>query len=373
MFVTENNTHSPEDLEGDDLATATQISDELAQAVGASNDVSKALVTLEAIAAAIEAAPELSTMEARVVNAAIERFNAQYELPCTSLGLESAANPRQAALEDIASKVESFKKVVGAIIDKIIELIGKFWEWLTLNGKSLKERLKKLETSLKSQTKDVELPVTGAFKALSNEDGLSATTATDVGATLYDLIPRVAIFLGKTAGRLSHLNSEQEVLKAIASDLKDLSNKDGSFTFYENMGGRSLKMAVNPELTGSRGSLKKIPYETKIFPAENPKALPDTIKLTAAQALELVQGALAIIELCEKHIASVQSLARKMKGDVVRIGNTLHGRWTANAFAGAVSVFIDGVFTQSLRYGAGIAALGNAYMKQADETVIDAT
>ncbi len=360
-----------------DTSVIEQTGNDINNLTDAADDVSKALVTLESIAAAIESAPVLTALEAKVANATIARIDAQFELPTRSVGLESATDPRKAALEDLSSKIETFKKTIGAIIAKIIEMVQKFWEWLTLNHKKIKARLAEQEKQLGSAKGKFDIPVNGSVKALTSEAALSHDSINDVAATLHGLIPAVTDFtLDSTPfdyrQSVRHDGIGFSALKS-AKHFKDFTHRDNVYTLYENIAGRSLQVIFDPDIIVKGGASKSMPYQVKLTPAETSKELPANIELDDQQVLILVQGASAVVGMVDKHFANINQSIRSLNRDERKLDKQNHSEWIVilRAYSQAIGVFIDGVFTQSLRFSAGVANLAGSYIKIATDNTVD--
>ncbi len=373
------NTSPVETHEELDTSAVEQTGNDIANLGEAAEDVSKALVTLESIATAIESAPALTALEAKVANATIARIDAQFELPTRTVGLESATDPRKAALEDLSSKIETFKKTIGAIVAKIIEMVQKFWEWLTLNSKNIKKRLENLQAQLKNHSGKVDVPVTGSFKALTSEVGLSYDSISDVAAELHALLPVVVNFARESSPlrATSSLNGLGfSALKAAAQELKDYPQNDNAYVLYKNIGGRSLQVVFDPEIitkavAGKRN--KSLPYQVKISAVQEQAELPTTVSIDNKQVLDLIQDAIAVVGMADKHFVTINGEVKNLKHEERWVGKSDSKEKIAilRAYSQATSVFIDGVFTQSLRYSTGVIALTNAYTKVNTNNVIE--
>ncbi len=363
-----------------DTSVVDSVGSDIQQLGEAGEEVASALVTLESIATAIESTSHLTALEAKVANAAIERINAQFELPTRTVGLESATDARKAALEDLSSKMETFKKTISAIIAKIVEMVQKFWEWLTLNSKNIKKRLENLQAQLKNHSGKVDVPVTGSFKALTSEAALSYDSINDVAAELHALLPVVVKFASESSPLRVGSSIDGlgfSALKAAAQELKDYPQNDGAYVLYKNIGGRSLQVVFDPEIitkavAGEQNT--SMPYQAKISAAQEQVELPTTVSIDNKQVLDLIQGAIAVVGMADKHVVTINGEVKNLKQEERWVGKTDSKKKIAilRAYSQATSVFIDGVFTQSLRYSTGVIALTHAYMKVNPNNVVDA-
>lgn len=372
------NTSPVETHEEIDTSVVEEVGTDIQQYGEAAEDVAKALVTLESIAVAIEAAPRLSALEAKVANAVIERINTQFDLPARAVGLEAETDARKAALEDLSSKIETFKKTFMAIIAKIVEMAKKFWEWLTLNSKKLKTNLTKLKGDLKNHSGSVEVPTSGSLKALTSDTALTHDSINDVAAELHALIPAVTNFCHETSpDRFEVIISGKgfTALKSADAQLKDYPERDNVRVLYKNIGGRSLHVAFDPELIVSAiaaNDRASVPYQVKLTPAESQTELPQAITLDEKQVLNLVLGADAVVDMVEKHFHKINDEIKNLKQSE---------RWSdkrdteklamLRSYSQAFGVFVDGVFTQGLRYASAVGNLTHAYMKVNPSNVID--
>lgn len=347
----------------------------------AGSDAIQTVATLESLNTIIDNSPEdqINETTAAIVDAVIQDINGRYEMAKeTRLAVESykargAKAYRQIAKEDISSKLAGFKKGIETIIEKIIELIQKFWQWLTMNHKRVKASLVEAASAVKGADGEQAIAFQTNFRALLTGEKLTTEGIDETANAIHDLCEASQNFITTSFGVAGkHAYAHNRIVDEVKKSFSDyVTSNANEYLFYSNIGGRKFMLALNPELKDSAPEISQQVFETSLVAVEERNESPEEITLVKAEVVKMLQAATAVVDISEKEfdkINRIQAALRRNKqigtGDD---GITMPVNVVA-AYNKCIVHFIDGVFTQALRHGNAVAALAKAYAKQGKNT-----
>lgn len=344
----------------------------------ANDEANQTVATLESLNTILENSPEdqINETTAQIIDTVMGDITGRYEMVKEShLAVESfrargAASYHRIAKEDISDKLAGFKKGLDTIIEKIIELIQKFWQWLTMNHKRVKASLEAAKKAVASADGEQTIPFQVKFRTLLTNDAFSAESIGEAAETLHDLCSVSEKFitesfdLGARGGVFAYRNIASDAEKYF-SDYA--TSNPGEYLFYSNLGGRKFALALNPDLKDSEKQTSQQVFETSFTSIEERNESPEGIKVVKNDMTKMLQEAVAVVDTSEKDfdkINKIQNSLKRNKQLFIKGDKLVMPTKVVAAYNKCLIHFIDGAFTQALRHGNAVAALGMAYAKQ---------
>lgn len=348
-----------DDGEDLDFEGGSEINTELADTAQAHEEAEKTVVTLESIVDILSQASEdqLNETTAAIVAAAIDDVNDRYEFEkAPEISMEGyrmvgAATFRSSATESMKEKVEQLKSMAKGLIDKIIEMIQRFWQWLTLNKKRLAARLAAAEESLKGVDGEAEVKASPIWRTVAG-DSLTITALVKNGRTLEMATSSAAVFIGTgfeaySSLVIGHMSDTTRYAELARKAFSNFSEVDGKIELYNNIGGRALSIELTPE-NATR------PFSVRFSKTEQGD-MADALTVSEHDADVLMKQARLTADVSVKGFEKIDRTISVLKR-VTNI-NTLTATdaftkqtQTLRSYSSALSVLVEGCFTQSLRY-----------------------
>lgn len=370
--------------EGEDLIEeGTELND-------ASDEVSQTVVTLEKINTILAGGPEdqINETTADIIDAAMQDIDHRFEIEVQpKLSKESfhrigATTYRQIAKEEVGGKLEAFKKGLKTIVEKIVLMVQKFWQWLTMNHKRVKASLAATLNTVKNRTGSIELQTKIIWHPLLSDSPLTGESILHVGNELVTLSKLAQEFILASFGDLG--STLQTVRTGAAGSLRK--NLDKTFSgykhgktisFYSNFGNRSL--TADTFDFGPRGNDfgLKSEFEVELIKAVPSAEMPEKVTITQAEVVDILTTALSAVDASEKEFNKINGIQKKQLGLLHSeeamdkydpLASEHHRTKGYQTLNNCLVAFIDGIFMQSLRYGNAVASMGNAYAAQAGKT-----
>lgn len=354
--------------------------------IGVEGDTLQTIATLETIDTILAGAPEdqITETTAAIVDAAMQDITGRYEMAkecrLAAESFRSVGNETylRIAREDVSSKLDGFKKGVATIIEKIIELMQKFWQWLTMNHKRVKASLAAATTAVKAADGEQTIPFQVKFRTLLTNDELSVASIEEGAEAVHDLCSASAKFITESfnisGGNkvFAYSNITNEIKKYLG---EYATSTPGEYLFYSNIAGRKFALALNPDLKDSAEQTSQQVFETSLTPIEARQESPENIVVGKHDVEKMLQAATAVVDISDQEFAKINKIQESLKrnrqlfakGDKLVMPSKV-----VAAYNKCIVHFIDGVFTQALRHGNAVAALGQAYAKQGNNIAAEA-
>lgn len=349
----------------------------------ASDEVAETVVTLETINTILTNAPEdqINETTAAIVDAAIQDINGRFEIAkAKELSIESfrqstPAAYRQIAKEDIKGKLDALKNGLKNIIKKIVEMVQRFWQWLTLNHKRVKESLKKATVSVTAAEEQAEIAMQSRFRTLMTNTTFDAAKTVSLADYMGELCNSAGLFITSGFVEASENKSDLDVQFRSAESMqlrvkaafKDCHEVNGAFALYTGIAGRDLW--IFPAKTNGAG------FSAGFVKCENDFESPEKIVLKKDEIIKILRAADNLADSSEKDFDRINRIQSKIKAvsNITKFASSMEPENLKISVMSKVLVtynqalvaFIDGIFTQSLRFSNAAANLGFAYAKQA--------
>lgn len=349
-------------------------------------DTMRTVATLETLNTILAGAPEdqINETTAEIVDATMQDIVGRYEMVKESrLAVESFRSAGKEsylrfAREDVSGKLAGFKKGLETIIEKIIELLQKFWQWLTMNHKRVKASLEAAMKAVASADGEQTIPFQVKFRTLLTNDAFSVDSISEAAETLNDLCSSSEKFITESfdlAGRgrvFAYGNIANEVKKYFGDFA---TSNPGEYLFYSNLGGRKFALALNPDLKDSEKQTSQQVFETSFSSIEERNESPEGIKVAKNDMTQMLQAAKAVVDTSEQKFSKINKIQDSLKRNKQLFTKKADSFMPSNVVAAynkCLIHFIDGAFTQALRHGNAVAALAQAYAKQGNNVVAEA-
>ncbi len=354
----------------DDELSNSAVSNEIDEFGDITEKISKALVTLEAIANVIEATTALTPAEANTLNAAIDCVSVGLPISERARSSESQSDLRKAALEDLSSKLYSLKETIAKIIDKIIELIQRFWQWLTLNKKRVEKRLNTAALGLKQTQGKRDVKTSPIMRTISGND-FDVKTLIENGHALQEASTATGVFIesgfkavdGVTIHTFQDTNVYADLVRDAFSGFKQ---EDDQFYLYEDIGGRTLVVTI------LKKNAETSPFVASVISEKTSTDLPEFLTLDEKEAQSLLDQAKRTVETSTAAFAKVERTIDVLKRVANSRKENIATMFTAktlvlSSYSRALNILNDGVFANSLRYANIVAQVVEGYTKQAKQ------
>lgn len=378
-----------EPTEDDSFESADEEAGELVQEGDelndASEEVTQTIVTLEAIDTILAGAPEdqINETTAQIVDAAMQDIAGRFDIEkAPELSVESFRTAgikkyREIAREDVDGKLAAFKNGLNNIVKKIVELCQKFWQWLTMNHKRVKAALEEAVKAVDGAEEQATLTMESRFRTLMTTGEFDPAKTVSLAGYMGELCVSAQIFITSGFTELSEKSSDSQMSfgngesmsRRVKAGFKGCKEEGGKILLYVGIGGRDL--TIIPATRGAVG------FTTELTKCEDDFASPESISLKKEDAVRILRASGDLIATSEKDFDKINRMQKKMSalaiahnmagGNISPSPKLMQLTHALNAYNRALVAFIDGIFTQSLRFGNAAASLGKAYGKKASK------
>ena len=344
-------------------------------------DTMRTVATLETLNTILAGAPEdqINETTAEIIDASMQDIVGRYEMVKESrLAVESFRSAGKEsylrfAREDVSGKLAGFKKGLETIIEKIIELIQKFWQWLTMNHKRVKASLAEAAKAVASADGKQTIPFQVKFRTLLNGETLDADSINETANCIFDLCETSQVFITKSFDTMYHslggLSETENIIKKLNECFGDYATSvEGEYLLYSNIGGRKFAMAMNPNRIQHTDQV----FDTSLSSVTDSSESPDSITLTKQGVDSIIKSAIAAVDASEKDFFHINKIQKNLKDTKFSSKQMQIPANVLQAYNKCIVQFIDGAFTQALRHGNAVAALAQAYAKQGNNVVAEA-
>ncbi len=352
-------------------------------------DLSGSVRTLESIAQAIESAEDadFSASTAQIIAAAIDGVTGPSEtIAAEKFQQAGATKPealRKAAQEALSDKFASIKATLSKLIQKIIEKLESFWNWLTMNHKRVLKRLGEVKNDLMDAPAKADLQFQKNWLNLMHTGAFEPSKAGQLGGYLAELCISAGTFIESGFKEVSEMAIDPRVgvdaspesmrirVNAAFKHFKDHGN--GEIDLYNGVAGRYLYI----ETLKSDHQMGPV-FRVHLRPMDNRPELPSETTVYKEDMRKIISGAIEAVDASHKHFDKVSRTRNKLRamvagGGLLTVATTpvlgpqiklMMLTATLASYSSAISAFIEGVFLQSVRFGSAAADLAAAYVKQ---------
>ncbi len=351
-------------------------------------DLSGSIRTLESIATAIESATDadFTASTASIVAAAIDGVAGPAETIAAEkfqqAGMSQPAALRKAAQEALSDKFASIKAALTKLVQKIIEKLESFWNWLTMNHKRVLKRLGEAKNNLINAPAKVDLQFQKNWINLMHTGVFEPNKVGQLGGYLAELCTSAGLFIETGFQEVSKLAIDprvnvykskimQTVVSAAFKHFK--TGPNGEIGLYNGIAGRYLYIEVNSE----DNDLVEA-FRVYLRPMDERPDLPSETTIYKEDMQRIISGAVEAVDASQKHFDKVNRTRSKLRALSGIIGTGTAVLTVTNgaqpqlmmltavlrSYSSAIGAFIEGVFLQSVRFGNAAADLADAYLKQ---------
>lgn len=339
----------------------------------------RSIETLEAVAGVLETAPaeEINETNAAllgvVVNGVVGKDEGERMMPSAeSFSLGSKRVLAAYAREGIVDKIKDGAK---KIIEKIIELIQKFWEWLTLNQKSIKFKLLCFKNS-KTGFGKAELKMQSSWHRLTTNGTITEKGTNSIATQLSVLCGQASDFVGygfATGDKNDIFMAKPGAMGTIMGHSfkgHEYDKSTGTITLYAGINNRNLTIVHNKDYLTDPGSLTSSAFEVKLQRSDNVIEYAELFTLDVDGYHSVCDSALELLAASEAGFSEIKKLQGVMKklisnGAINEDNQQQSQAAILKSYNRAFLAFIDGIYTEAVRHGNAVVSLCAAYSKVA--------